>query len=159
MQLYSSVGHTLRHLISLFSASALARCALRRRMQWYCFAFTYTGSSSMGNSDGSARRPCPYIGIPCTCNRNTRLHTSNEHGSPLPHVLCMSGYVFILSWMKLSSGGLGVAEEESEGLQTCVVAISMHWLLHWVQHCRVVQQMCSHSPLIRLAGTQGNFPL
>lgn len=48
-------GRTLRVLMSLFSASALARCCRRLRIQWYCLALTYTGSSSM-ISVGSANR-------------------------------------------------------------------------------------------------------
>lgn len=35
--------HTLRLLMSLFWASSLARCFLRRRIAWYCFALTNIG--------------------------------------------------------------------------------------------------------------------
>ena len=38
--------HTLRLLMSLFWASSLARCFLRRRMAWYCLALTNIGSFS-----------------------------------------------------------------------------------------------------------------
>jgi hypothetical protein len=37
----------LRDLIRRFSDSALARAARRRKIPWYCFALTYTGSSSI----------------------------------------------------------------------------------------------------------------
>ena len=53
-------ARTRRFFSSRFSASALARCWRRRRMQWYCFAFTNTGSSSAAAaSAGSARRSPP----------------------------------------------------------------------------------------------------
>jgi hypothetical protein len=49
--------HTFRDFINLFSDSAFARDCRRRRMPWYCFAFTYTGSSSI-ISDGNGMRAC-----------------------------------------------------------------------------------------------------
>lgn len=60
--------HTLRTLMSLFWASSFARCCLRRRMAWYCFAFTKIGSfSGMMWGKGILEWTNPPIWGCCTC--------------------------------------------------------------------------------------------
>ena len=90
LQVQCNMMRTRRVLISLFSASALARCCRRRRMQWYCLAFTYTGSSSV-ISVGSASRACVIAygiaaaaaaaaGSPATPCELSRITLSAVHG-------------------------------------------------------------------------------
>ena len=56
--------NTFRDLASLCSDSAFARDWRRRKMPWYCFALTKTGSSTASDGNGT---PACWIPINCRC--------------------------------------------------------------------------------------------
>ena len=68
-----SCKYGFRDLISRFSLSAFALAARLRKIPWYCFAFTYTGSSSI--SLGSIMRALCWS-----------FHTSDDIGVELKGV-------------------------------------------------------------------------
>lgn len=48
----TSQSFTFLTFISFFSSSAFARACRRRRIPWYCFALTYTGSCAISIGKG-----------------------------------------------------------------------------------------------------------